>query len=173
MIMSKKSVRPDFLIIGRVLAPWGRSGEVKVLVETDFPDRFAPGSSVLFNGQPLEVESSRPQKQFLLVKFATINNIQDAEKLKGTELKISRSEIRELPPGEYYIFQLIGLNVLTTEGKELGHIVDIMPTASNDVYIVAADTGEILIPAIDDVVRYIDLDKGQVVIEAIDGLLPS
>ena len=78
-----------------------------------------------------------------------------------------------MPPGEYYAFQLIGLEVLTTDGNALGYIVDIMPTASNDVYIVEADAGEILIPAIDDVVQSIDLDKRQMIIEVIDGLLPS
>jgi 16S rRNA processing protein RimM len=73
--------------------------------------------------------------------------------------------------GQYYTFQLIGLKVLTTDGEYLGQIADIMTTASNDVYIVKGKRGEILIPAIEDVVKSIDLEKGEMVIEAIEGLL--
>jgi 16S rRNA processing protein RimM len=73
--------------------------------------------------------------------------------------------------GQYYTFQLIGLDVLTTEGQYLGQVTDIMATAGNDVYIVEGEGGEILIPAIEDVVKSIDLKKGKMVIEAIKGLL--
>jgi 16S rRNA processing protein RimM len=76
--------------------------------------------------------------------------------------------LNPLPEGQYYAFQLIGLNVVTTKGKLLGQITDIMFTAGNDVYIVE---GEILIPAIEDVVKSIDLKKGRMLIEAIEGLL--
>jgi 16S rRNA processing protein RimM len=169
--MGKGAAPPEFLIVGRILAPWGLKGEVKVEVITDFPERFAPRNLVYLNSRPFEIEGSRPHKQFLVLKLAAIDSVEAAEKLRGCDLSIPRSELPELPAGQYYTFQLLGLNVVTTEGKRLGYITDIMPTASNDVYIVKGKRGEILIPAIEDVVKSIDLKKGTITIEAIEGLL--
>jgi 16S rRNA processing protein RimM len=86
-------------------------------------------------------------------------------------MRTSVLPLHHLPEGQYYTFQLIGLDVVTTEGKRIGQITDIMSTPSNDVYIVEGKRGEILIPAIEDVVKSIDLKKGKIVIEAIEGLL--
>jgi 16S rRNA processing protein RimM len=169
--MGKEQAPPEFLIVGHILAPWGIKGEVKVEVVTAFPERFAPQKLVYLNARPLEIESCRPHKQHLVVKLATIDSIEDAEKLRGQDLTIPGSELYLLPEGQYYTFQLIGLNVVTTEGENLGKITDIMTTTSNDVYIVEGKRGEVLIPAIEDVVKSIDLAKGEMVIEAIEGLV--
>ncbi len=169
--MGDKFPPPEFLIIGRVLAPWGTGGELKVQITTDFLDRFASGRLVYIEGQPLQIESSRPQKQHLRLKLAGVDTRQDAGKLRGHDITIPRTEIRSLPEGEYYAFQLIGLAVETTSGNQVGSIIDLMTTASNDVYVVQSERGEILIPAIEDVVKSIDLENGKVVIEAIEGLL--
>ena len=170
-MMGKEPAPPEFLIVGYILAPWGIRGEVKVEVVTDFPERFAPRKVVYLNTRPLEIESCHPHKQHLVVKLDTIDSVEDAEKLRGQDLTIPRSELYHLPQGQYYTFQIIGLKVVTTEGELLGHITEIMTTGSNDVYIVEGKRGEILIPAIEDVVKSIDLQKGEVVIEAIKGLL--
>ena len=170
-MMGKEPVPPESLIVGRILAPWGIRGEVKVEVLTDFPERFAPQKVLYLNARPLEIESCRPHKQHLVVKLATIDSVEDAEKLRGQALTIPRSELSRLPEGQYYTFQIIGLAVLTTEGEHLGQVTDIMATAGNDVYIVKGKRGEILIPAIEDVVKSIDLEEGKMVIEAIEGLL--
>ncbi len=169
--MGKGATPPQFLIVGRILAPWGIRGEVKVEVITDFPERFAPHNLLYLDALPFEIESCRPHGQFLIVKLVTIDSVQAAEKLRGRDLTIPRSELRELPEGLYYAFQIIGLNVVTTGGERLGQVIDIMTTASNDVYIVEGKRGEILIPAIEDVVKSIDLKKGEMVIEVIEGLL--
>ena len=170
-MMGKEPAPPEFLIVGYILAPWGIKGEVKVEVATDFPERFAPRKVVYLNTRPLEIECCHPHKQHLVVKLATIDSIEAAEKLRGQALTIPSSELYPLPEGQYYTFQLIGIKVLTTDGEHLGQIVDIMTTGSNDVYIVEGKRGEILIPAIEDVVKSIDLAKGKMVIEAIKGLL--
>jgi 16S rRNA processing protein RimM len=171
--MGKEYAPPEFLIVGRILAPFGTRGEVKVQVETDFPDRFAPGKAVYLDGRPLQIESGRPHRQHLLLKLACVDCVEDAEKLRGRLLTIPRSELHPLDPDQYYAFQVIGLDVLTTEGEALGEIVDIMVTGSNDVYVARGKRGEILIPAIDDVVKSVDLENRRIVIEAIEGLLPS
>lgn len=169
--MGREPALPEFLIVGRIVAPWGIRGEVKVEVETDFPERFSPHKQVYIDGIPFKIESCHLHKQHLIVKLATIDSIEAAEKLRRQDLTIPRSELHPLPEGQYYTFQLIGLKVVTTEGDSLGRITDIMATASNDVYIVEGKRGEILIPAIEDVVKSIDLEKGKIVIEAIEGLL--
>src|SRR4030042_6327455 len=166
--MGKGVPPPEFLIVGRILAPWGLKGEVKVEVITDFPQRVAPHNFVYLNAQPFEIESCRPHKQSLVLKLAAVDSVEAAEKLRGGELTTPRAHLPELPEGQYYTFRLIGLDVVTTEGETLGHITDIMATASNDVYIVEGKRGEILIPAIEDVVKSIDLKKGTITIEALD-----
>ena len=170
--MGRKSIRLDYVVIGRILGPWGSGGDVKVKVETDFHDRFSPGNKVYLNRQLLEIERSRPQKKNLIVKFTTINCISDAETLGRCDITIPASEIRPLPSDEYYVFQLIGLDVITSNGQLIGHIVDVISNASNDVYIVETEKDELLVPAIEDVVKLVDLTQGHVVIELVEGLLP-
>jgi len=92
----------------------------------------------------------------------------------GQPIEIHRSQLQPLPQGQYYHFQLIGLEVETTGGEPLGNITEILTTESgdvNDIYVVNGNRGEILIPAIEDVVKSIDPDKGRIVIEPIEGLL--
>ena len=169
--MGKEPVPPEFLIIGRILAPWGVKGEVKVEVMTDFPERFTPRKVVYLDRHPLEIESCRYHKHHLILKLVSVDSIEVAEKLRGQDLTIPGSEIYRLPEGQYYAFQLIGLKVVTTEGHTVGRITDIMTTLGNDVYIVETNRGEKLIPAIENVVKSIDLKKGRMIIEAIEGLL--
>jgi len=171
--MGEQSAPPEFLIVGHILAPWGIKGEIKTQVITDFPDRFTPGELVYVDGLPLQIETSRAHQQHLVLKLVTIDTRQEAEQLRGKDLCIPGTSIRPLPSDEYYAFQLIGLDVITTEGKPVGRITDIMSTAGSDIYVVNGESGEILIPAIEDVVKSVDLDNGRVIIEAIEGLLNS
>lgn len=105
------------------------------------------------------------------MKLATMDGIAAAEKLRQQPLEVPRSQAQPLPPGQYYVFQIIGLEVWTTGGDNLGHVAEIMPTASNDVYLVRGPRGEVLIPAIEAVIKEIDLERGRMTIEAIEGLL--
>jgi 16S rRNA processing protein RimM len=106
-----------------------------------------------------------------IVKLDTVNDVHAADKLRGQLIEIPSSQLRALPEGEYYLFQLIGLEVHTTDGEVLGEIADVLVMTSNDTYVVRGDRGEILIPAIEDVVRTVDLDKGVLIIEPMKGLL--
>jgi 16S rRNA processing protein RimM len=96
---------------------------------------------------------------------------EDARKLRGEAVEIPRNQIHPLPKGQYYHFQLIGLEVWTTRGELLGQISEILTAESNDNYVVRCPKGEILIPAIDDVVKSIDLEQGRLTVEAITGLV--
>ena len=171
--MPKKSDVADseFVSVGRILAPWGTKGDLKVEIMTDFPERFSPGQKIYVDKQLLTIEKSRPHKENLIIKLATIDSREAAERLRGRLLEVPYSEVRPLSEGEYYRFELMDLEVLTTEGESLGRIADILVTGSNDVLVVRRNGEEILIPAIEDVIKSIDIDKGRVVIELVSGLL--
>ena len=166
-----KPAEPEFITIGKILAPWGTKGKLKVEVATDFPQRFAPSSKVHINRQPMTIDRAEWRKGKAIIKLNTIHSIEDAEKLQGQLVEIHHSQLYPLPEGQYYHFQLIGLEVWTTQGELLGNITEILTTPSNDSYVVSGAKGEILIPAIEDVIKSIDLDKGYIVIEPIEGLL--
>jgi len=140
-------------------------------VATDFPQRFAPGSTVYIDRQLVTIDSTEWHKGKAIIKLNSVNGIEDAQKHCSKLIEIHRSQLHPLPEGQYYHFQLIGLEVWTTQGELLGIITEILTTAGNDNYVVRGTKGEIFIPAIEDIVKSIDLDKGHILIEPIDGLL--
>lgn len=166
-----KSSLPEFITIGKILAPWGIEGKLKVEVTTDYPRRFAPGSTVYVDRQSVTIESTSWSKGKAIIKLDTVSGVEDAQRLHGKLIEIHHSQVRPLPEGQYYHFQLIGLEVWTTQGELLGNIAEILTSESNDNYVVRGAKGEVLIPAIGDVVKSIDLDRGRITIEAIEGLL--
>ena len=161
----------QFIVVGRVVAPWGARGEIKVEVMTDFPDRFSPQEEVHIDGRPMTIDRSRLHQGRVILKLATIDSVEAAQGLRGRFLEVPQSQLRPLPKDEYYQYQLLGLEVWTTGGELLGRIANILPTGSNDVYIVPSRHGELLIPAIEDVVKSVELERGRIVIEVIKGLL--
>ena len=161
----------EFITIGEILAPWGNRGKVKVKLETDFPQRFTACSKVYIDRQPMTIDSAEWHSGKLVVKLSTVDSIHDAQKLRGKAIRIHHSQLYPLPEGQFYHFQLVGLEVRTTGGELLGNITEILTAESNDNYIVSGTRGEILIPAIEDVVKSIDLDKSCMIIEPIEGLL--
>jgi len=166
-----KTSHPEFITIGKIIAPWGIKGELKVKVVTDFPQRFTPCSKIYINRQPMTINSTEWHKGKAIIKLNTINSIEDAQRLRGQPIEIHHSQVYPLPEGQYYHFQLTGLEVWTTQGELLGTVTEILTADSNDNYVVHGAKGEILIPAIEDVIKSIDLNKGCIVIEPIEGLL--
>lgn len=166
-----KPSEPEFITIGIVVSPWGANGQLKVEVTTDFPQRFMPSSTVYVGRCPATIVSAKRHKGHIIVKLDAVSTVEEAEKLRGQPLEIHRSQLATLLPGQYYQFQLIGMEVRTTDGILLGTIIEILSTSSNDIYIVSSNGKEILIPAIHDVVKSIDLERGCMTVEAIGGLL--
>ena len=162
---------PEYIAIGQILAPWGLKGKIKVEVTTDFPQRFTPASQVYVNQQPVTIDSAEWHKGKLVIKLKDIDSIEEAQKLRGQPMEIKSSQLQPLPEGQYYLFQVMGLKVWTTRGELLGVVTEILTAESNDTYVVSGDRGEILIPAIEDVVKSIDPDKKCIIIEPIEGLL--
>jgi len=161
----------EFITIGRILAPWGVKGELKVDVVTDFPERFIPRSIVYIKRQPMTINSTQWHKGKAIIKVDAVDSVEQAQKLRGQPVEIHHSQLYPLPEGQYYHFQLIGLEVRTTQGELLGNITEILAAESNDNYVVYGSRGRILIPAIEDVVKSVDLAKRCMVIEPIEGLL--
>jgi 16S rRNA processing protein RimM len=148
-------------------------GEVSCTILTDFPDRFATTVELLVGEPPVSraVESQRLHQDRLLLKLAGVDDRSAAEELRGALLQVPIEAAVELPAGSYYWYQLIGLRVVDEAGRELGELVEVLPTGSNDVYVVRGQFGEILLPAIKDVVREVDLAGGRLRVHLLPGLL--
>ncbi len=166
-----KSPEVEFVTIGEVLGVWGASGKVKVAVATDFSQRFASSATVYVERQPMTIESTEWHKGKAVIKLDAIDSAERAQQLRGQPVEIHRSQVHPLPEGQYYHFQLVGLEVWTTEGELVGRITEVLTGKSNDNYVVRGAKGDVLIPAIDDVVRSVDLGTGRITIEPIEGLL--
>jgi 16S rRNA processing protein RimM len=162
---------PEFIAIGEILSPWGTEGQLKIRVITDFPERFSPLSSVYIKHKPMTIRSAIWQKDRVIIKLDSIDSYQKAKALQGQLIEIHHSQLKPLPDGQYYHFQLIGLEVRTTNGESLGNISQVLVTTGNDVYVVEGSQGDILIPAVEGVVKSIDIKQGHMIIEAIEGLL--
>ncbi len=161
----------DFIAIGRIIAPWGAQGKIKVQPETDFPQRFSPGQQVFVNGKPLTILEVSWHRARPILKLSTIDRVEEARQLRGKDMEIPRSQVQPLPEDHYYYFQLIGLEVRTTKEEKLGKITEIITGESNDVYVVDTARGQVLIPAIADMVKSVDVERGYMEIEPISGLL--
>ena len=103
----------------------------------------------------------------------SIDDRDRAEELRGRYLRVPGSALAALDEGEYYLFQLMGLAVVTEEGRDLGPVKDILETGANDVYIVDTPTGELLLPAIPDVIKDVDLSAGRITVHLLPGLVPG
>ncbi len=165
--------KPRYLTIGRVLKPWGYRGELKIEIMTDFPDRFASLKTVFLGeaAKPFAVEHARITGKSVRLKLKGIDTPEAGARLRNQLVQIPTEEAVPLPPGHYYLYQLVGLRVKTTQGENIGQVVDILETGANDVYVVRNDDREILIPAIEPVVKKVDLENGELIIEPMEGLL--
>lgn len=153
--------------IGKIVAPHGVRGDVRVIPLTDFPERFQILKKVYTdNGILLDVEYAKQHKQFILLKLRGYNSINDVEKLRNRILQVERKDAFPLPKGHYYQFDIIGLAVQTVDGEHLGIVTDILETGSNDVYVTEKEgVKPLLIPALKDVVKTIDLKAGIMVVK--------
>ncbi|MEW6182585.1 MAG: ribosome maturation factor RimM [Bacillota bacterium] len=165
----------DLIAIGEIVAPHGHRGTVRVLPLTDFPERFSGMSTVTVfkDGQcrKYTVESAERHKRFVLLKLAEVKDMNAAELLRGTLIKVPREEAAPLPDGSYYIFDVIGLEVWAEDGSRLGTISEVFQTGANDVYSIRLTDGrEILIPALKEVVLEIDVPGRRMVVRLPAGL---
>lgn len=164
----------QFLQVGVISSTHGIRGEVKVFPTTNDPGRFQKLKQVVMaTGKErilLEIQNVRFFKQFVIVKFKGIDNINDIEKYKGAQLLVAREDAVKLEQDEYYIADLLGMEVVTDEGEK-GILKDVIETGANEVYVVEFETsGEILIPAIRECILNVDVEAGNMRVHLLEGL---
>ena len=149
------------VVIGKAGAPHGLRGEVRVIPLTDFPERFESLSEVFIGERVFHVERVHCHRQFVLLTLAECTSREAAAKLTGELLRVAREDAAPLAEGEFYTFDIIGLAVLDMAGERLGEVTNVLKTGSNDVYVVKKPDGsELLVPALKNVVREIDIAGG-------------
>ena len=166
----------DYYQVGAITQTHGVRGEVKVFPMTDDINRFKNMKDLILDtGKEkitLQVTSVRPQKNLVILKFIGYDNINYVEKYKGFVLYVSKENGVSCEKDEYFIADLIGLSVVTDEGQMLGNVTDVISTGANDVYVVLAEDGtELLLPAIHECIRDVDVANGRMQVHLLDGLL--
>lgn len=167
----------NYYQVGKIINTHGIRGEVRVLSTSDFTDeRFMPGNALyLFDKGTLVkevvVKTHRKHKQFDLLSFEELEDINLIEGFKGFDIKISEDQQQDLEDGSYYYHQIIGLDAVTLDGEKIGRISEILAPGANDVWVVKRKgKKELLLPVIDDVIKKVDLEQGLVVVDLLEGL---
>ena len=166
----------DLLQVGIITSTHGVRGEVKVYPTTDDPRRFRRLKEVVLDTgkkkMNLEIEGVKFFKQFVILKFKGLDNINDIEKYRQKSLYVTRKNAVRLQRDEYFIADLIGLKVQDEDGKELGTVKDVIETGANDVYEVEmADGKSLLLPAIKQCILNVDVENGTMQVHVLEGLL--
>jgi len=166
--------------VGRINSLWGLRGHVKVTALTSSPTRFQPGEFLIVRDEYRRVLDLRTPQGFPIVQFEGYEDATAAEALRGATIEIDETDIAALPEGEYYIHDLVGLEVVTRNGEVVGTLSDVLTTGANDVYLVRCPPREgdregrrreVLIPAIPDVIVAVEVSAGRLIIDPLPGLL--
>jgi 16S rRNA processing protein RimM len=155
-------------MVGRVAGTHGLNGELKVLLTTDDPENLLNAEQLLVGEEriPHAIASIRFHKGMALIMFEDIDDIDAAEALRGSVLRISGADVRPLEENEYYLYQVAGIEVRTETGEVIGAVTDVIETGANNVFVVTAKDGgkELLFPSIPDVVLDLKPAEGYMVV---------
>lgn len=166
------ATRDDWLRLGVLTAPWGVHGEIKIRLDANIEVLRRVSRAYLGDEhRAVDVLGVYQRGRLHSVRLRGVDTIEAAETLRGVALWLPRAEAPALPTGHYYVEDVLGLRAVTTAGRELGEVVDVITTAANDVYVVRGPAGEVLIPAIRDVVIELDPAAGVLRVEPMRGLL--
>ena len=166
----------EYLEIGQIVNTTGLKGTLKVSPLTDDITRFEDLESVYIQKQKelieFKIQDVKYSKNMVLLKLEGIDNVEKAEKYKNSYIKINRKDAVELEEGSYFIVDIVGCEVYTDENNYLGKVKDVFNTGSSDIYTVKqADGKEILLPAIKDVVKNIDIPNKKITVHLLEGLI--
>lgn len=165
--------REGFTGVGLVVRPHGIRGEVRVHAFAPGAPNLQPGRSVLMSNAWFDILDVRQTKGAWLVAFDGVETREEAETLRGELIELPDDQIERDAPDSYFLYELIGLRVETEDGTNLGTLTEVLQPGANDVYAVRGPLGEILIPAIGEVILSIDLASGLIRVRPLPGLLPS
>ena len=165
---------PLYLSVGFLRRPHGVQGEIIMDLHTDFPERLRKGRK-LFIGEdhkPMMLEDIRPHAKGVLVKFKSIDTLEEAGQFRNQWVFSAMKDLPPLPQGQHYQHELLGINVVDDSGNPLGVLTEVIETGANNVYVVKDDSGkEILLPAIPSVVLDLDFDRRLIKVHLLDGLI--
>lgn len=164
------------LQVGVITQTHGIKGEVKVFPTTDDASRFKKLKNVIMDtGRerlPMEIEGVKFFKQYVIVKFKGYDSINEVERYKTAKLYVAREHAVRLKKDEYFVADLIGMKVVTEDGAPFGILKDVMATGANDVYVVEREgMPEVLLPAIRECVRNVDMELGVITVHLMEGLV--
>ncbi len=167
---------PTRVGVASVRRPWGTGGAIAVSQFSEDGDRFSPGDTVfLHGGREARVEECHRAGSAIVLQLDVIRNVRDATALRGTIIEMEGKDLPEPPEGAFYHYEIVGMKVRTSNGEELGEVVEIIVTGANDVYVVgkpgsSGASEQVLIPAISDVVLDVDVNNGVVTVDLPEGL---
>lgn len=169
-------MKKEKLEVGQIVNTFGIKGFVKIYPYVDDIQRFDDLKKVYIKMKKqeteLEIEEVKYQKNMVLVKFKGVETVEQAELLRNAYVEIDRADSILLEEGQYFIADLLGLEVFLDTGEKLGILDDIFNTGSNDIYVVKNELGkQFLLPYIDEVVKNIDLENGKIIVHLIEGLI--
>lgn len=178
--MTEREV-PSYLVLGEILRPHGINGELRMRVLTDYPERLTEIDHIYLGSSPtshkireVTLKSMRMHQGYALLTFREVTDRNRAEVLRGLYVMVSIDEAIPLEDDEIYLYQLIGMSVVTEDGKALGDVTDIIETGANDVYVVNGSSyGEVLVPITDETLINTDTDSNTITVRLPDGLLPE
>ncbi len=170
----EESAEPRFLAVGRIAKPHGVLGEVRVELMTDHPERFEWLDAIYVgekNPRRVPIVSVRYHQDVVLLKLDGYPTRTEAELLRGELLQVPESEAVPLEDDEYFLYQLIGIEVFTEQGRHLGQLTEILETGANNVFVIDDESHQHLIPDIPDVIREVDIENRRLVIHPMPGLI--
>ena len=167
------STDTDIVTIGRVLRPFGVHGDVQVESLSDVPDRFTRLKSVTLimpNGESLQTEVLRTRKvnKAYIMRFTDFSSPEEAKKVRGALIQVRQESVPPLPESQYYQFELIGLEVHDEMGRKLGKIEEVISRPSQHLFVVRQDGHELLIPAVQQIIRHVDVQGGTITVASIE-----
>ena len=169
-------MKKEKLEVGQIVNTFGIKGFVKVYPYVDDISRFDNLKKVYIKSKKIDkelpIEEVIYHKNMVLIKFKGIETVEEAEKLKNAYVEIDRAEAIPLEEGQYFIADLLGLDVYLDTGEKLGILEDIYNTGSSDIYVVKNELGkQFLLPYIDEVIKKIDVEEGKITVHIIEGLI--
>ena len=163
--------REGYTAVGRVLRPHGIRGELRVAAFHSSGVNLQPGRRVWIGERTFRIRRARRDRDAWLLALEGLTTRTEAESVRGALLEVPDEELQRDDEDSFFVFELVGLDVLTDEGERLGEVVDVLATGANDVFVVRHGERELLVPAIGDVVRQVDLEARRIVITPLPGLL--
>jgi len=155
----------ELITIGVIVAPHGVRGELRIMPLTDFPDRFLTMEDCYIDGERYHFTSAKFHKQFILASFKEVPDRNAAERVAKKEVQVEREDLVPLEEGQYYIFDIVGLNVEDTKGEPLGIVAEVLQPGANDVYVVKSEgKPDLLLPVLKSVIISVDLENKKMIV---------